>query len=169
MLGFSSIAVGALFLLKYYNMGTTVTTEGKDSAGYPGYAHLYETIFYGRRALKKSSKKIAGTILMAILLATTAHAGISHERKMQVWRYYIRAEDAYGMDRAEAMTAKKFGISKKQVLDVKVEANTKMWPLPEEEGLPPEPYKSEAQRQKENSEFGAELYRQAEKVRQRGY
>lgn len=114
-------------------------------------------------------KKIFFALSVSVLLVTAAYAEMSQDQKRQVWRYYIRAEDSYGMDKAERLTAKKFRISKKQILAVKVEAAKKNWPLPEEEGLPPQPYKSEAQRQKEVQEFGAELYRQAEQMRKRGY
>lgn len=99
---------------------------------------------------------------------TTIDAGISTTRKQEIWNYYTNAEDKYGMDKAENMTAKKFKISKDDVVNIKVEGGKGDWPLPGEEKDVPK-YRSEEERQKANQEFGAELYRQGEIIRKRGY
>jgi len=110
-------------------------------------------------------KKTILLFLAILLIFSPAYAGMSQGQKMQVWRFYVNAEDLYGMDRAEAITAKKFGISKKQVVDIKVEGNMNLWPLPEEEGLPPEKPKSEAQRQKEIQDFATKGIEWADQVK----
>lgn len=99
---------------------------------------------------------------------TTIDSGISSTRKQEIWSYYTNAEDKHGMDKAEAMTAKKFKISKDDVVNIKVEGGKGGWALPGEEKDVPK-YRSEEERQKANQEFGAELYRQGEITRKRGY
>ena len=99
---------------------------------------------------------------------TSIDSGISSSRKQEIWSYYTNAEDKYGMDKAEAMTAKKFKISKDDVVNIKVEGGKGGWALPGEEKDVPK-YRSEEERKKANQEFGAELYRQGEIIRKRGY
>lgn len=95
-------------------------------------------------------------------------SGISDSLKQEIWGYYTKAEDKYGMDKAEEMTAKKFKISKDDVVNIKVEGGKGGWALPGEEKDVPK-YHSEEERQKANQEFGAELYRQGEIIRKSGY
>lgn len=95
-------------------------------------------------------------------------SGISTNKKQEVWGYYTQMEDRYGMDKAESMTAKKFKISKDDVVNIKVEGGKGSWALPGEENDVPK-YKTDTERQKANQEFGAELYKQGEIIRKRGY
>lgn len=73
-----------------------------------------------------------------------------------------------GMEKAESMTAKKFKISRDDVVNVKVEGGKAGWLLPGEEREQTIP-KSEEERKKENQEFAVELYKAAEQIRKRGY
>jgi hypothetical protein len=58
---------------------------------------------------------------------TTIDAGISNPRKQEIWNYLTNAEDKYGMDKAEEMTAKKFKISKDDVVNIGVEGGKGGW------------------------------------------
>lgn len=110
-------------------------------------------------------------LLTAAVIAFTAglaQAEMSQSQRMRVWDFYTKAEDLYGMDKAERVTAKKFGISTSKVVKIKVEGGMNNWPLPGEEREPVR-HRTEAQRQKENQEFGAAMHKEAEKIRQRGY
>ena len=73
-------------------------------------------------------------ILLAIPLSGMANAdGLSQGDKVGIWSYYSQSEEINGIDKAGAMTTKKFGISDVQLESIKTEGRTKNWPLPSEE------------------------------------
>lgn len=71
-------------------------------------------------------------------------------------------EDAFGLDSAYSRTAKKFKISKNEVVTIKTEGTMEDWLG---EFTAPPSTKTKEQREKENIEFGAALYKQGEKIR----
>lgn len=87
---------------------------------------------------------------------------IPYEKKLQIYKYYCQMEDRYGLDSAYSKTAKKFKIPKDEVITIKTEGIMEDW-LGEFKAPPST--KTKQQREKENIEFGAELYRQGEKIR----
>jgi hypothetical protein len=73
-------------------------------------------------------------ILFAMPLSSMAYGDkLSHEEKIQIWKYYTQFEDIYGVGKAVTMTTKKFGINGAQLESIKVEGSTKNWPSPSQE------------------------------------
>jgi hypothetical protein len=73
-------------------------------------------------------------ILFAMPLSSMAYGDKpSHEEKIRIWKYYTQFEDIYGVDKAVALTTKKFAINGALLESIKSEGRTKNWPLPSQE------------------------------------